>query len=393
MVAGSNPAEPTSQFTLTSALEEPIINPMTNTHNNGSALPKALEFISQLTPQEKAQLILALQGKQSRLSHPGEGVERWEATMKRKLKPNTIQLYKRTICEVLGFNCLTVFDTPTEGKTAHGYERKGKFHLEFEFNPEAPIPDGDIIDDYLTERSTSVSMVKVKNDFKGLLSLFNFLEKKGLWIDNPMRTIEAPKAQSGKRKPPPREHVEKLLEADYWKGRERERDRLILSLLVTSGGRIGEIVRIEVVNVNLEARRITTIGKKDKPRILRLSPPVAEALREYIEKYSLKDFKYLFPCPNEQSPIEEEREQKIGFESKRNFERKLATLCRQLEIPKIVPHQLRHYFATERLRNGDSISLVSRLLGHARIATTVDTYQSVDEAELQEDFDRFPLIP
>jgi integrase/recombinase XerD len=371
---------------------------MTNTKNNGLALQ---EFVSQLTPQAKAQLLLALQGKQPRLNHPGEGVERWEAAMRRRLKPNTIALYKRTICEVLGFNCITVFDTPDKGLTVKGKPREGRFHLEYEFNPEAPIPDSDMIDDYLDNRATSVTMVKVRNDYKGLRSFWDFLEKKALWPDNPMKTIEAPKAQSGKRKPPSKEAMEILLTADYWQGRERTKDRLILSLLITSGGRIGEIVRIETANVNLERRRITTIGKGSKARVLRLTPQVAEALGEYITKRlplersiaKNPDSPYLFPCHNEQSPIESEREQKIGFESKRNFERKLATLCRHLGIEKIVPHQLRHHFATERLRNGDSISLVSKLLGHARIATTVDNYQSVDEEELQEDFDRFPVAP
>jgi hypothetical protein len=101
---------------------------VTNTKNHGSALSKALEFVSCLTPEEKSRLLLALQGRHNRLSHPGEGVERWQAAMKRRLTANTIRLYKRTICEVLGLNCITVFDTSDTGLTVKGKPR-GIFSL------------------------------------------------------------------------------------------------------------------------------------------------------------------------------------------------------------------------------------------------------------------------
>jgi len=55
-----------------------------------------------------------------------------------------------------------------------------------------------------------------------------------------------------------------------------------------------------------------------------ITPTVAEAIQEYItERLPLErliaknpNFPYLFPAHNEQSPIDSERQQKIGFESK-----------------------------------------------------------------------------
>lgn len=42
------------------------------------------------------------------------------------------------------------------------------------------------------------------------------------------------------------------------------------------------------------------------------------------------------------------------------------------------PHWLRHTYATDLLRRGTPVEVVRELLGHASVATTIDTYAHLD---------------
>lgn len=55
------------------------------------------------------------------------------------------------------------------------------------------------------------------------------------------------------------------------------------------------------------------------------------------------------------------------------FERKV----RQLKLPKVSVHGLRHTFATLQLLSGTDLKVASALLGHSSVAITADTYQHV----------------
>jgi site-specific recombinase XerD len=53
------------------------------------------------------------------------------------------------------------------------------------------------------------------------------------------------------------------------------------------------------------------------------------------------------------------------------------------------PHQLRHLYATERLRNGAKLEVVGRILGHSSIGITADIYRHVGTGEMHEEHRRF----
>ena len=61
----------------------------------------------------------------------------------------------------------------------------------------------------------------------------------------------------------------------------------------------------------------------------------------------------------------------------------------ELEIKPITPHILRHYFATYSLKNGAKLEIVSRILGHASVGITGDTYRHVDQAEIQAEHKKY----
>jgi integrase len=53
------------------------------------------------------------------------------------------------------------------------------------------------------------------------------------------------------------------------------------------------------------------------------------------------------------------------------------------KLTHISPHDLRHTFATLALRRGERVEIVSRMLGHAKISITLDTYRHVLPSELK----------
>jgi hypothetical protein len=56
------------------------------------------------------------------------------------------------------------------------------------------------------------------------------------------------------------------------------------------------------------------------------------------------------------------------------FLKKWHTLQKTAGVETRNPHQTRHFFATELLSRGENVIEVSRMLGHASIAITVDVY-------------------
>ena len=55
-------------------------------------------------------------------------------------------------------------------------------------------------------------------------------------------------------------------------------------------------------------------------------------------------------------------------------------------------YDLRHLFATSLLNAGASIGSVSRLMGHARISTTVNVYYQVKQEELERAMSILPKL-
>jgi site-specific recombinase XerD len=70
--------------------------------------------------------------------------------------------------------------------------------------------------------------------------------------------------------------------------------------------------------------------------------------------------------------------------SRRFFEDRLSELCKQADIKRITPHQLRHYFATHTLSHGADIKAVSEMLGYADVDITLKIYHHVNAKSIMQ---------
>jgi integrase/recombinase XerD len=118
------------------------------------------------------------------------------------------------------------------------------------------------------------------------------------------------------------------------------------------------------------------MGKGRKQRIVPVSPYVAAVLRGWIERDGQRD--WLFPAYNVS-----------GYWDEGSFEHSFRRQCKRCGVKRFTPHALRHYFATQSLRNGARLEVVSRLLGHASIAITADIYTHINSEEIHDTHRRF----
>lgn len=139
------------------------------------------------------------------------------------------------------------------------------------------------------------------------------------------------------------------------------RDRAIISVLVDTGLRRSELMDLNFEDVNIDTGRIVVRhGKGDKFRVVYAGKTCRKALRKYLN--CLDDIR-----PGDKLWVTDD-----GTPITANG---VLSMLRRTEknagIEKLhCFHDFRRCCAIERLRNGEDIFTISRLLGHADIETT-----------------------
>ncbi|HDI31898.1 MAG TPA: tyrosine recombinase XerD, partial [Thermofilum sp.] len=207
------------------------------------------------------------------------------------------------------------------------------------------------------ERSLYTAAVAIKRfiDYLGLTE-----KLKG--FEYPRRPKELPKFLSP-------EDVRKLINAT-----EDIRDRLIVSLLYTTGIRVSELIKIRKEDIDLSKNSLKVFGKGSKERIVFFNNYTKKLLKEYLNKYKFGDRDYIFPGRGSET---------IHYVT---VERVLNRLKRKAGLSKkVTPHILRHSFATYALSQGMDIREIQELLGHASLRTT-QVYTHVTRERLFKDY-------
>lgn len=156
---------------------------------------------------------------------------------------------------------------------------------------------------------------------------------------------------------------------------ERLRDRFLFAVLYDSGVRIGEALGLRHEDIAAAEREVTVLprsndnGARSKSRAARTVPVSAELVRLYAEylhaEYGDLDSDYVFV-----NLWGRPHGRPLAYSAVYDLVRRLR---RRTGID-FDPHWWRHTAATRLLREGVPIEVVSTLLGHADITTTLDVY-------------------
>jgi integrase/recombinase XerD len=156
----------------------------------------------------------------------------------------------------------------------------------------------------------------------------------------------------------------------------------MMELLYATGMRVSELVTLKHQHVNHPQKTLLVRGKGSKERVVPLSDPSYQALKDWIARSDRPENNYLFPSRGHKGHLTRER----FFQLLKELSVKAG-----LNAENISPHVLRHAFATHLLENGADLRSIQHLLGHTNISTT-EIYTHVLENRLKSVvFSKHPL--
>ena len=210
-------------------------------------------------------------------------------------------------------------------------------------------------------------------------SFYRFLVAEGTLSHNPALTLRSPRL--GRRLPTVLDETQasRLLKASGRTPWLRTRNRAILEVLYSTGMRVGELVALEVADLDLLSEVARARGKGKKERLVPLGSYACAALSEYL---SLRA----------QRASAEEGALFLNGKGRRLSARTVRRVVRQsalrLGLPaSVTPHTLRHSFATHLLDRGADLRSVQELLGHKNLSTT-QLYTHLTTERLRRAYDR-----
>lgn len=215
----------------------------------------------------------------------------------------------------------------------------------------------DEIREYLVkyQQVNDCSKVTVDNVRRNISSFFSWLEEEDYILKSPMRRIHKIKTKQAVKEIISDEEIEKLRDKCSC-----IRDQAIIDLLYSTGIRVGELVNLNISDIDFEARECIVYGKGDKERKVYFDAKAKLHLKEYLRGRKDKN-PALFVTLN--SPYER---LKIS-----GVELRLRRLGRSINLNKIHPHKFRRTMATRAIDKGMPIEQVQKILGHSQIDTTM----------------------
>ena len=168
----------------------------------------------------------------------------------------------------------------------------------------------------------------------------------------------------------------------------RTRNKAAIIFLLHTGLRISEFCAMrqqDIGNKNGQLHSVRVIGKGDKERKIILSEQAQQALHQWLQKREVLLKKLPPERLNEDYVWLTTSGRYAGHVWHNDSVRQMVIKMGKLAgIPKHVhPHLLRHTFATEAVRAGAKLHVLSEALGHSSLAMT-GIYLHADEADLED---------
>ena len=222
---------------------------------------------------------------------------------------------------------------------------------------------------YLTDyqKINDCSKASVDNIRRNLSSFFSWLEEENYILKSPMKRIHKIKVDKVIKETYSDETLELLRD-----NCDCLRDLAIIDLLASTGMRVGELVKLNINDIDFENRECVVFGKGNKERPVYFDARTKIHLKNYLNSRNDSD-PALFvslDSPHERLNIS-------------GVEIRLRQLGRRLGIQKVHPHKFRRTVATKAIDKGMPIEQVQSLLGHSQIDTTTH-YAMVNQNNVKE---------
>ena len=215
----------------------------------------------------------------------------------------------------------------------------------------------DDLRNYLSDyqEKTDCSKSNIDNIRRIMSSFFTWLEDESYIIKSPVRRIHKIRSTQTVKETYTDESLETMRDQCGC-----IRDLAMIDMLASTGMRVGELVRLNIKDIDFENRECVVFGKGSKERPVYFDARTKIHLKNYLASRT-DDNPALFV-----SLLSPHNRLEIS-----GVEVRLRKLGRRLGITKVHPHKFRRTLATRAIDKGMLIEQVQQLLGHAKIDTTM----------------------
>lgn len=222
------------------------------------------------------------------------------------------------------------------------------------------------------QKRNDCSNVTIDNVRRNISSFFSWLEEEDYILKSPMRRIHKIKTKTVVKSTISDEGIELLRD-----NCKEKRDLAIIDLLYSTGIRVGELVNLNIEDIDLEGRECVVYGKGDKERRVYFDAKAKVHLKEYIEtrRDNNEALFVTLDAPHDHLKIS-------------GVEIRLRKLGRELNLDRIHPHKFRRSMATRAIDKGMPIEQVQKILGHSQIDTTMQ-YAMVNQNNVKSAHQKF----
>ena len=210
---------------------------------------------------------------------------------------------------------------------------------------------------YLAEiqEKNNLSKVTIDNLRRIFSSFFSWLEDEDYIAKSPVRRIHKVRTDTLVKEVLSDENIETLRDSC-----KESRDLAMIDLLLSTGVRVGELVKMNRDDIDFQERQCKVFGKGNKEREVYFNARTKIHLQRYLESRT-DDNPALFVSlakPHTRLTIS-------------GVEVRLRKMGKVVHIDKVHPHKFRRTLATMAIDRGMPIEQVQKLLGHVRIDTTL----------------------
>jgi len=195
-------------------------------------------------------------------------------------------------------------------------------------------------------------------------TFFSWMEDEDYIAKSPAKKLKSMKVDKRTRKSLTSTELEILRED----GCKTPRDRALLEMFFSTGGRLSEIVQLDIDKIDWSNNCVSIIGKGNKERMIYFTDKTKLYLKKYLRVRGILSHQALFV--GERKPYA-----RLGI---RAIEKIIGKLGVNANLGKpIYPHLLRHTMATLGYKAGIPLPVIQELLGHEDASTT-QIYAEID---------------
>ena len=216
------------------------------------------------------------------------------------------------------------------------------------------------------QEQRKLSKVTIDNLRRIFSSFFSWLEDEDYITKSPVRRIHKVRTDALVKEVLTDENIEVLRDSC-----QELRDIAMIDLLLSTGMRVGELVKINREDIDFQERQCIVFGKGNKEREVYFNARTKIHLKKYLEQRTDTNPALFVSLHNPHTRL-----------TISGVEVRLRQLGKKVNLNKVHPHKFRRTLATMAIDKGMPIEQVQKMLGHVKIDTTLH-YAMVNQTNVK----------